>query len=196
MYVTCFFFFLNSTNSAGYSDTCLESPYCGVEAGILGVQVILSYKTSSSLLPIWDIVSKQTKIRKHHNSLQLRAKHWLCIFAPLRECFIDKHWLVCSQKGVLNYFDFAGGGTCVRIHVHLCGTTHVEARGQPQVSAVPFLLVHCCVLRASWPASEGLVDNWAVLTRFSSVLWIHAPGLSVHGECSIHWPIFPASLLK
>lgn len=30
-------FFLSIT-SAGYSDTCLESPYYGVEAGILGVQ--------------------------------------------------------------------------------------------------------------------------------------------------------------
>lgn len=90
--------------------------------------------------------------------------------------------------------------------------THVEARGQPQMSAVPFVLVHCCVLWASWPASFwGLFcplsppPSWRrradVLVvqyspSFSSVLWVHTPGPIVHGDCSIHGPIFPACLLK
>lgn len=91
-------------------------------------------------------------------------------------------------------------------------STHVEARGQPQMSAVPFVLVHCCVLWASWPASfwglfcplspppswrrraDALVAQYS--PGFSSVLWVHTPGPIVHGDCSIHRPIFPACLLK
>lgn len=83
------------------------------------------------------------------------------------------------------------------IHVHVCVTTHMwrpEGKLRCQLSPSSLFIAVCSGLAdllvtgdSSVPTSPlGGVLVAQYSPRFSLVLWIHAPGLSVHGECSIH----------